>query len=117
MDHGPGVRPGLATLLTGSVKQKYRSACTVSPTTRDVCSMLMTTTIILSTKITTSIVHTSAKARLTNVAIRIRIRIWIKTRDSDMDPDRHQNLIICWPITTLAENFMQIRSEVFAQSC
>jgi len=31
--------------------------------------------------------HTSAKARLTSVAIRIRIRI--------RDPDRHQNLIIC----------------------
>ena len=33
--------------------------------------------------------HTSAKARLTSVAIRIRIQIRI------LDPDRHQNLIIC----------------------
>jgi len=32
------------------------------------------------------------------------------------DPDRHQNLIICsGPIADLPENFMQIRSEVFAQ--
>ena len=35
----------------------------------------------------TGAVHTSAKARLTGVAIRIRLRI--------RDPDRHQNLIIC----------------------
>jgi len=33
--------------------------------------------------------HTSAKARLTNVAIRIHTRIRI------YDPDRHQNLIFC----------------------
>jgi len=33
--------------------------------------------------------HTSAKARLTCVAIRIRIHLRIS------DPDRHQNLIIC----------------------
>ena len=37
----------------------------------------------------TGTVHTSAKTRLTSVAIRIRIRIQIR------DPDRHQNLIIC----------------------
>jgi len=35
----------------------------------------------------TETVHTSAKARLTSVAIRMRIRI--------CDPDRHQNLTIC----------------------
>jgi len=56
-------------------------------------------------------VHTSAKARLTSVAIRIRIS----------DPDCHQNLIIYFLFTgllpTFPENFMQIRSEVFAQSC
>ena len=37
----------------------------------------------------TGTVHTSAKARLTSVAIRIRIQIRI------LDPDRHQNFIIC----------------------
>ena len=37
----------------------------------------------------TGTVHTSAKARLTCVAIRIQISIRIR------DPDRHQNLIIC----------------------
>jgi len=48
------------------------------------------------------------KARLTSVAIRIRIR----------GPDRRQNLIIVhWLIAYFRENFMQIRSEVFAQSC
>jgi len=36
-------------------------------------------------------VHTSAKARLTSIALRtIRIRIRIP------DPDRHQNLIVCF---------------------
>jgi len=50
--------------------------------------------------------HTSAKADLSNVAIRIRVR----------DPDLHQNLIILhWP--NLPENVMQIHLEVFAQSC
>jgi len=53
-------------------------------------------------------VHTSAKARLTSVAIRIRIPY----------PDRHQNLILfnCL-LPTFLENFMQICSEVFAQNC
>jgi len=51
-------------------------------------------------------VHTFAKARLTSIAIRIRIR----------DPDLHQNLIT-GPLPSFPENFMQIRSEVFAQSC
>jgi len=37
----------------------------------------------------TGTVHTSAKARLTSVAIQMRIRIRIH------DQDRHQNLIIC----------------------
>ena len=41
----------------------------------------------------TGTVHTSAKARLTSIAIRIRIRIWIHI--GIRDPDRHQNLIIC----------------------
>jgi len=35
-------------------------------------------------------IETSARAGLTNVAIRIRIRIRIVR-----DPDRHQNLIVC----------------------
>jgi len=37
----------------------------------------------------------------------------------DGDPDRHQNLIdlSTGPLPTFLENFMQIRSEVFAQSC
>jgi len=51
-------------------------------------------------------VHTSAKAGLTSVAI----RIWIR------DLDRRQNLNIC-PLPTFPENFMQIRSQVFVQSC
>ena len=54
-------------------------------------------------------VHTSTKARRTSVAIRIRIQI--------RDPDRHQNLTITGPLPTFPENFMQTRSEVFAQSC
>ena len=55
-------------------------------------------------------VHTSAKARLTGVAIRIRIRI--------RDQDRHQNLIIfIGPLPTFPENFMQICSKIFALSC
>jgi len=37
--------------------------------------------------------HTSAKARLTSVAIWIRIRSRIRIRIRD--PDRHQNLIFC----------------------
>jgi len=50
-------------------------------------------------------VHTSGKARLTSVAIRICIQI--------PDPDHRQYLIIVhWP--TFPENFVQIRSEVFA---
>jgi len=53
-------------------------------------------------------VHTSTKTRLTSVAIRIRIRARIRY------PDRHQNLIVG---TTFSKNFMQIRSEVLAQSC
>jgi len=36
-------------------------------------------------------VHTSAKARVTSVAIWIRICI----RKRNRDPDRHQNLIFC----------------------
>jgi len=54
--------------------------------------------------------RTSAKARLTIVAIRLRIRIRY--------PDRHQNLIIfsIGPLPTFPENFMQIRLDVFAQS-
>jgi len=61
----------------------------------------------------TGTVHTSAKVRLTSVAIRIRIRIQIRNKD------RHQKCNLC----SLAhcqpslKNFMQIRSEVFAQSC
>jgi len=57
--------------------------------------------------------YTSANPRLTSVTIRIRIRIQIR------DPDRHQNLIILFigALPTLPENFMQILSEVFAQSC
>jgi len=36
----------------------------------------------------------------------------------DTDPDLCQNLIICsLAIANLPENFMQIRLEVFAQSC
>jgi len=42
--------------------------------------------IIMITK-STGTVHTSAKVRLTNVAIRIHIQV--------RHPDRHQNLIIC----------------------
>jgi len=42
----------------------------------------------ITTRITGT-AHTSAKARLTNVAIQIRICIQIR------DPDRHQNTIIC----------------------
>jgi len=50
-------------------------------------------------------VHACAKARLTSVATRIRIR--------------HQNLIILFigPLPTGPENFMQIRLDIFAQSC
>jgi len=36
---------------------------------------------------------------------------------TDGDPDRHQNLIVCCPLPTFPENFMQIRSKAFAQSC
>jgi len=54
--------------------------------------------------------RTSAKARLTSVAIRLRIRI--------RDPDRHQNLIISsiGSSRTFPDNFIQIRLDVFAQS-
>jgi len=67
-------------------------------------------------------VHTSAKARLTSVAVPIRIP----------DSDRQQNLNICsmlvqtdlheifmegWQWPTFHENFMQIHLEVLAQSC
>jgi len=57
--------------------------------------------------------HTSAKTRRTSVATLIRIRIRIR------DPCRHQNLIIFFigPLPIFPENFMQIRSEIFAQSC
>jgi len=50
-------------------------------------------------------VHTSAKARLTRVAIQIGIH----------NLDRHQNLnhLFIGPLPTFNENFMQIRSEVF----
>jgi len=43
----------------------------------------------------------------------IGIRIWIR------DSDRYQKLTICslGPLPTFPENFMQIGSEVFAQSC
>jgi len=61
-------------------------------------------------------VHTSTKARLTSVAI--RIRICIRIPDS-LEPDRHQNLniiLFTGPLQTFAENFTQIRLEVFAQS-
>jgi len=55
--------------------------------------------------------HTSAKARLTSVVIQIRIQI--------PDLDCHQNLVICSlaHLPTFPENFMQIRLEVFVQSC
>jgi len=70
------------------------------------------TTIVALTR-STGTLHTSAKARLTGVAIRIRIRI--------RDPDRHQNVIVCSlaHIPTFSEIFvqLQIRLEVFAQSC
>ena len=49
--------------------------------------------------------HTSAKVRLTSVAIRIRVRIPIRY------PDRRHLFID--PLPTFPENFMQIRSEVF----
>ena len=39
--------------------------------------------------------HTSAKARLTSVAIGMPIRIRIRIRTLIRDPDRHQNLTIC----------------------
>jgi len=55
----------------------------------------------------TGTVHTSAKARLTSVATRIRIPI--------RDRDRNQNLtLIIGPLSIFLENFMQIRSEVYA---
>jgi len=43
-----------------------------------------------------------------------------QTLDTDPDPDHHQNLIICslaYCQLIFPKNFMQIRSEVFAQSC
>jgi len=54
-------------------------------------------------------VHTSATSRLTSVAIQIRIR----------DSDRHQYLVVyslahCQASLKIP---IQIRSEVFAQSC
>jgi len=51
-------------------------------------------------------VHTSAKARLTSVAIWIRIRI----------PAKFNHLFI-GPLPTFPKNFMQIRLDVSAQSC
>jgi len=68
-------------------------------------------------------VHTSAKARLTIVANpdRIRIRILIRVPDRT-DPDRHFqspkfNHLFTGRLPTFPENFMQIRLEVFVQSC
>jgi len=57
----------------------------------------------------TGTVHTSNKARLTCVAMQIRIRIQIVTK----------NIIICSlaQLPTFPKSFMQIRSEVFAQTC
>jgi len=52
----------------------------------------------------TGTVHTSAKARLTSVAI--RIRIWTGS------PPKSNRLFI-GPLPTFPENFMQIRSEFF----
>jgi len=55
----------------------------------------------------TGTVHICARARFTSVAIR--------------DLDRHQNSkfnhLFIGPLPTFPENFMQIRLEVFAQSC
>jgi len=56
--------------------------------------------------------HTSAKARLTSVRIRIRIRIHIRSGS----PTKFRRLFID-PLSTFRENFVQIRSEVFVQSC
>jgi len=56
----------------------------------------------------TGTVHTSAKARLTNVAIRIRIR----------DPDHHQNLTVCSLASCQPSLKISCKSvHVFAQSC
>jgi len=70
-------------------------------------------TAIVTITRSTGTLHTSAKARLTGVAIRICIRICY--------PDRHQNLIVCSlaHIPSFSEIFvqLQIRLEVFAQSC
>jgi len=62
----------------------------------------------------TGTVHTSTKARLTSVATRIRIRIRIRMRD----PHRHENFnrFVTGPLPNFRENFMQIRSDVFAKS-
>ena len=57
----------------------------------------------------TGTVHTSAKARLTSVAIRI---------DPDPDPSPPKlNHLFTGPLPTFSENFMQMRSDDFAQSC
>jgi len=58
----------------------------------------------------TGTVHTSAKAGLTSVAIRIRIHIRIRS------PPKF-NLLFYGALPTFPENFIQIRLEVFTQSC
>jgi len=60
-------------------------------------------------------VHTFGKARLTSVAIRIRNRMQIRIRIQIQTPPKFNHLFKTLP--TFPENFMQIRSEVFAQSC
>jgi len=57
----------------------------------------------------TGTVHTSTKARLTSVAIQYPDP-WFGS------PSKFNRLFI-GPLPTFPENFMQIRSEVFAQSC
>jgi len=63
----------------------------------------------------TGTVHTSAKARLTSLAIWIGIRIRIRIHD----PDRHQNLIICWLAHCQHSLKISCKSvrKFFAQSC
>jgi len=61
----------------------------------------------------TGTVLTSAKARLTSVAIWMRIRIRIP--ESGLPPKFRPNHLFIGPMTTFPENFMQICSEVFAQ--
>jgi len=64
----------------------------------------------------TGTAHTSAKAHLTSVAIRIRIWIRIQIRIRDRSPPKF-NRLFNGPLPTFPEHFMQIRWEVFAQSC